>query len=266
MKSVSDSCQIPLDYYQVNLTGLLNVLECIKEYANQLETIVFSSSASVYGESSVPLTEESPCHPKSVYGRSKWYSEFILRDFMNSECTKNMQCIVLRYFNPVGAHPSHLLGENPYSQPTNLMPLMIQVLKGKLEYLNIYGTNWNTRDGSGCRDFIHIMDLANAHVCALYKPKTQESYHIYNIGSQNGYTVLEMVKMMEKVSNQSIPLNMCKAREGDIGMSVADCQKSKKELGWKCQFSLEEMCFDLWNYHLHYVLQSEIIYSDNSNI
>lgn len=244
-KSVSESTYNPLIYYENNITGTLNLLDCMKEFG--VYEIVFSSSATVYGiNEETPLKEDSTLNVTNPYGRTKLFIEEILTDIYKSN--SKWSIAVLRYFNPVGAHSSGLIGEDPNGLPNNLMPIITQVAIGKIEKVLIFGNDYNTKDGTGVRDYIHVVDLAQAHIAALKKVKGDTNIHFYNIGSGKGYSVMEVISTFEKVNNVMIPYEVVKRRPGDVAISFADINKAKNELNWKPTKTLSVMCFDAWNW------------------
>ncbi|CAO3654460.1 unnamed protein product [Mucor fragilis] len=245
LKAVGESTQIPLDYYYNNITGTIVLLQAMKE-AN-VKNIVFSSSATVYGEPPViPIPETSPTDAKSPYGRTKLFVEHIIRDLCTAE--KGWNAALLRYFNPAGAHPSGILGENPTGIPNNLMPFFAQVAIGKREYLSVFGNDYPTRDGTCIRDYIHVVDLAEGHLAALKKLEDNPGCVEYNLGTGVGSTVLEMVHAFEKAVGRELPYKITPRRPGDVPDLTADPAKANKELGWKVKFSLEDACASLWNW------------------
>ncbi|THB70335.1 MAG: UDP-glucose 4-epimerase GalE [Desulfobulbaceae bacterium] len=245
LKAVGESVEKPLLYYQNNVIGTLNLLEIMRETG--VKNLIFSSSATVYGDPhTVPITESFPLSCTNPYGRSKLMIEEMLTDFQVSEPDFNIA--LLRYFNPVGAHSSGLIGEDPSGIPNNLMPYISQVAVGKLERLSVFGDDYPTPDGTGVRDYIHVVDLARGHVAALEKLASNPGLVIYNLGTGSGYSVLEMVKAFEKASGNTIPYAMTERRPGDIAQCYADPKKAEKELGWKALHSLEDMCVDAWNW------------------
>ncbi len=246
-KAVGDSVKKPIEYYINNVSSVLTLLKVMKE--NNVKTIVFSSSATVYGTpKELPIKETSEIgNTTNPYGTSKLFVEKILQDLYKSDNTWNI-CI-LRYFNPIGAHKSGLIGEDPNGIPANLLPYITKVAKGELEKLNIFGDDYNTKDGTGVRDYIHVVDLAIGHVKALEKlEKDKQGSHIYNLGTGKGYSVLEIVKTFEKVNNIKVPFEIVKRREGDIDECYSDPSKAKKELNFEATHTLEDMVRDAWNY------------------
>ncbi len=246
-KAVGESVAKPLMYYHNNIGGAINVLEVMQEFG--VKNFIFSSSATVYGDpETVPITEECKVGgTTNPYGTSKYMIERILEDLYNSDNSWNI-CI-LRYFNPVGAHESGLIGENPKGIPNNLMPYITKVANGELETLSIYGDDYNTKDGTGVRDYIHVVDLANGHIKAMEKlEKEKNGLYIYNLGTGVGYSVLEVVKNFEKINNVKINYKITDKRPGDIATCYTDPSKSFKELGWKAEKGIEDMCKDSWNF------------------
>ena len=245
LKAVGESVEIPLKYYQNNLAGTLNLLEEME--ANGVKRLVFSSSATVYGDpSSVPITEDFPVSATNPYGRSKLIIEEMLGDLYVSDA--GWDIALLRYFNPVGAHGSGQIGEDPNGTPNNLMPYISQVAVGKLEKLSIYGDDYQTRDGTGVRDYIHVVDLAKGHLKALDHLMTKPGLVTVNLGTGQGYSVLEMVKAFESASGQAVPYQIVDRRAGDIAECYADTQKAADVLGWKATKGLKEMCIDAWRW------------------
>jgi UDP-glucose-4-epimerase len=230
LKAVGESVEIPLKYYQNNLSGTLNLLGEMKTYG--VKRLVFSSSATVYGDpSSVPITEDFPVSATNPYGRSKLIIEEMLADLALSDAEWDIS--ILRYFNPVGAHSSGQIGEDPNGIPNNLMPYISQVAVGKLEKLSVYGNDYETRDGTGVRDYIHVVDLAQGHLKALDHLMTQPGLVTVNLGTGQGYSVLEMVKAFESASGQTVAYEIVHRRAGDIAACYADTQKAFEVLGWK---------------------------------
>ena len=246
-KAVGESVSKPLEYYENNIGGAIILLETMRKY--NVKKFVFSSSATVYGDpESVPLTEESKIGgTTNPYGTTKLYVEQILQDLYKSDNTWDI-CI-LRYFNPVGAHESGLIGEDPKGIPNNLMPFITKVAAGVLPELSIFGNDYNTKDGTGVRDYIHVVDLAKGHLLALDKlDKENNGIFIYNLGTGKGYSVLEMVETFKKVNNIDVPYKIAPRREGDIAECYADPSKARKELGFEATKTLEDMCRDGWNF------------------
>ena len=246
-KAVGESVEKPIEYYTNNVSGTLNLLDVMRKH--NVKTIIFSSSATVYGDPEVvPLTEMCKIGgTTNPYGSSKLFIEQILKDVYKSDNTWDV-CI-LRYFNPIGSHESGIIGEEPQGRPNNLMPYIVRVASGELEELSIFGNDYNTPDGTGVRDYIHVVDLAKGHIKALEKlEKEQTGMYIYNLGTGTGYSVLDMVKAFEKATGKNVPYKIAPRREGDIASCFADVKKAEEELGWKAQKSLEDMCKDSWNY------------------
>ena len=246
LKAVGESVQKPLEYYHNNITGTLILCDVMRNHG--VKNIVFSSSATVYGDPAfIPITEECP---KGVctnpYGWTKSMLEQILTDLHTADSEWNV--VLLRYFNPIGAHKSGKIGENPKGIPNNLMPYITQVAVGKLKCLGVFGDDYDTPDGTGVRDYIHVVDLALGHVKAIKKLEAKEGVSIYNLGTGNGYSVLQMVKAMEKACGHEIPYEIKPRREGDIATCYADPSKAKRELGWEAQRGLDEMCEDSWRW------------------
>ncbi|KAL1523998.1 hypothetical protein AB1Y20_018913 [Prymnesium parvum] len=253
LKAVGESVALPLLYYQeplaeraqVNVQGTLNLIECMQ--AAGCCNIVFSSSATVYGDpASVPVTEDFPTGPTNPYGHSKLFNEQILKDFAHANPNWNVG--LLRYFNPVGAHPSGEIGEDPRGIPNNLMPFIQQVAVGKRPHLSIFGSDYNTADGTGVRDYIHVVDLAKGHIAALRKLETCPGCVTYNLGTGIGYSVLDMVKAYSAACGRDLPYKMAPRRPGDVGVVFADPTYAKQELGWVAELGMEAMCADSWRW------------------
>ena len=247
LKAVGESVEKPLEYYHNNIVGTLVLLDVMKKH--NCKKIVFSSSATVYGDSGVPRLVETMGRrtPTNPYGATKAMIEKILEDLYTSDNTWDI-CI-LRYFNPVGAHESGLIGEEPQGIPNNLMPYIVRVANGTLKELTIYGDDYDTKDGTGVRDYIHVVDLANGHLCALNKlDKEGSGIFTYNLGTGNGYSVLEMVTTFEKATGKNVPHKIGPRRPGDVAICYADPTKAHKELGWKATKTLKDMCRDSWKY------------------
>lgn len=246
-KAVGESVKKPVEYYINNVSSVLNLLTAMKEY--DVKKLVFSSSATVYGNpKTIPITEDCPTGgTTNPYGTSKLFVEQILKDLYNSDNTYDI-CI-LRYFNPIGAHSSGLLGEDPNGIPANLMPYICRVASKKLEYLNIFGNDYDTKDGTGVRDYIHVVDLAQGHVKALEKLNKEHSgLFIYNLGTGKGASVLDLVQTFEKANNIKIPYKIAPRRQGDIATCYSDTTKAQKELGFIATKTIEDMVKDAWNY------------------
>ncbi|MDZ4994127.1 UDP-glucose 4-epimerase GalE [Clostridium perfringens] len=245
LKAVGESTVIPLEYYKNNLVSTLVLLETMKKY--NVKKFVFSSSATVYGDCKiVPCHEECPLSVTNPYGRTKLMIEEILGDLYESDNTWDI-CI-LRYFNPVGAHKSGLIGEEPNGIPNNLMPYITKVAIGELEELSVFGNDYDTHDGTGVRDYIHVVDLAIGHLKALEKLKTNPGLVIYNLGTGRGYSVLDLVNSFSKVSGREIAYKIIERRPGDVAECYADPTKANNELGWKAKYEIEEMCEDSWRW------------------
>ncbi|HWL54389.1 MAG TPA: UDP-glucose 4-epimerase GalE [Chthoniobacteraceae bacterium] len=245
LKAVGESVSIPLRYYHNNLTGTLLLCEVMA--AAGCHNLVFSSSATVYGDpASVPIREDFPLSATNPYGRTKLFLEEILRDLHVANPAFNIA--LLRYFNPVGAHPSGLIGEDPSGIPNNLVPYIAQVAVGKLERLSVYGDDYPTPDGTGVRDYIHVLDLAAGHVRALEKLASNPGVVTYNLGTGRGQSVLEMIRAFETASGKTIPYRVTERRPGDIAACYADPSKAETELGWKATRSIDEMCADTWRW------------------
>lgn len=245
LKAVGESVAIPLDYYENNVYGTLVLCEVMN--ANHVKNLVFSSSATVYGEPhKVPITEDFPVSATNPYGRSKLFIEQILQDLFVSDRSWNIA--LLRYFNPVGAHESGRIGEDPNDIPNNLMPYISQTASGKLEKLFVFGNDYPTHDGTGVRDYIHVMDLASGHLKAIAKLKKKPGVVTYNLGTGNGYSVMDIVKAFEKVSGRKIPYEITLRRPGDIAVCYTDPQKAKQELGWAATRNIKDMCRDAWHW------------------
>lgn len=245
LKAVGESVAKPLEYYDNNVNGTLVLVEAMRQVG--VKSIVFSSSATVYGDpASVPITEDFPTSATNPYGRSKLMVEECLTDFQKAN--PDWSITLLRYFNPVGSHPTGELGEDPQGIPNNLMPFVSQVAVGRREFLSVFGNDYPTPDGTGVRDYIHVMDLSDGHIAALQKVGNKEGLHIYNLGTGNGSSVLEMVKAFELASGKQVPYQIVERRPGDIAECWADPAKAANELGWKATRSLEEMTTDTWRW------------------
>lgn len=241
LKAVGESVQKPLLYYHNNITGTLKLCELMQKYG--AKEIVFSSSATVYGRpKSVPIREDFPLSTENPYGETKLMIERILSDLYRAD--PDWSVTILRYFNPVGAHISGIIGEDPCGIPNNLMPYITQVAEGRLDHLNIFGSDYNTPDGTGVRDYIHISDLARAHTKALDYADSHKGVDYFNIGTGKGYSVLEMVKAYERVTGKRVPYVMAPRRPGDIDECYADPAKANRVLGWHAELGLDDMCRD----------------------
>lgn len=245
LKAVGESCEIPLDYYDNNVYGTVVLCETMK--AANVKRIVFSSSATVYGDPArLPIMEDFPLSATNPYGRSKLMVEDILRDLYLSD--NEWSIALLRYFNPVGAHPSGMIGEDPNDIPNNLMPYVTQVAIGKLEKLRVFGNDYPTHDGTGVRDYIHVVDLSIGHVRAIEKLRTTRGANAWNLGVGKGYSVLDMVAAFEKASGKAVPYAITDRRAGDIAACYANPDKALGELGWKAEKVLEDMVSDAWRW------------------
>ena len=246
LKAVGESVEKPWEYYENNIGGTLTLLDVMRNHG--CKNIIFSSSATVYGDQAInPITEECPKgHCTNPYGQTKSMLEEIMMDMQKAD--KEWNVVLLRYFNPIGAHPSGRIGENPNGIPNNLMPYVTQVAVGKRPELGVFGNDYDTPDGTGVRDYIHVVDLAKGHVAALQAIERKCGCAIYNLGTGQGYSVLQLVKAFEKVNNIKIPYSIKPRRAGDIATCYSNPAKAERELGWKAQFGIEEMCRDAWNW------------------
>lgn len=245
LKAVGESVRKPLQYYHNNVTGTLILCAAMQQYG--VKRLVFSSSATVYGMAErVPISEEFPLSTTNPYGSTKLMIEQILRDLLVAD--PSWSVALLRYFNPIGAHASGRIGENPNGVPNNLMPYISQVAVGKLTELGVFGNDYPTVDGTGVRDYIHVVDLAQGHLKALDKVLETTGIEAYNLGTGRGYSVLEMVKAFEQASGKQVPYRIHDRRPGDIAVCYADSSKAERELGWKAERSIEEMCADAWRW------------------
>ena len=247
LKAVGESVQKPLLYYHNNITGTVTLLEVMKKY--NCKKFVFSSSATVYGlPKTVPITEDFPLSTTNPYGSTKLFIEQILKDCCTAD--KEFAAILLRYFNPIGAHKSGLIGEDPNGIPNNLMPFIARVADGTYKELKVFGNDYDTPDGTGVRDYIHVVDLSIGHIKAIEKIRKMDGVEIYNLGTGNGFSVLELVHTFEKVNNVKVNYQIVGRRQGDIAVCYANCDKALKDLGWKCERNIEDMCRDTWNFIL----------------
>ena len=246
LKAVGESVEKPWEYYENNIGGTLTLLDVMRRHG--CKNIIFSSSATVYGDPAmIPITEACPkgeC--TNPYGKTKSMLEEIMMDMQKAD--KEWNVVLLRYFNPIGAHPSGTIGENPNGIPNNLMPYVTQVAVGKRPELGVFGNDYDTPDGTGVRDYIHVLDLAKGHVAALQAIERKCGCAIYNLGTGQGYSVLQLVKTFEKVNDIKIPYSIKPRRAGDIATCYSDPAKAEKELGWKAERGLEDMCRDSWNW------------------
>ena len=244
-KAVGESVEKPLKYYDNNIGITINLLKLMERY--NVKQIIFSSSATVYKESKIlPLTENMPLGVTNPYGRTKLIIEEILQDIAYVD--KNFKAVILRYFNPIGAHPCGLFGEENNGIPNNLMPYIVKVAKGELEYLRVFGNDYNTKDGTGVRDYIHVCDLAKAHIKAIKAFEFSKNINIYNIGTGTGYSVLEIIHNFEKATGIKIPYKIVERRKGDIGENYSNSDKAKKELNFSTKYGILDMCHDAWNF------------------
>jgi UDP-glucose 4-epimerase len=245
LKAVGESMQKPLEYYENNVTGLIHLVQAMAQAG--CRHLVLSSSATVYGDpQTVPITEHAPLAPTSPYGQTKLMSEQILRDLEQAD--PSWKIAYLRYFNPIGAHPSGLIGEDPLGLPNNLVPFLAKVAVGAIPILKLYGNDWPTPDGTGVRDYLHVIDLAKAHTKAINFLLQQGQSLTVNLGTGRGYSVFEVIRAYEKASGRSIPYEIVGRRTGDIASCFADPSRAKSTLGWSTQFGLDEMCEHSWNW------------------
>ena len=244
-KAVGESCDIPIEYYYNNITSTLSLLRSMKKY--NIKKFVFSSSATVYGDAEImPIKEDFPLSATNPYGRTKLIIEDILKDIYKSDKTWNIA--ILRYFNPVGAHKSGEIGEDPKGVPNNLMPYISKVALGELKEVKVFGDDYNTKDGTGVRDYIHVVDLAIGHIKALEKLNSNSGLLVYNLGTGKGHSVLDLIKEFSKASGKQIPYKIVGRRQGDIAICYADPSKANKELEWNAERSIQEMCEDSWRW------------------
>jgi UDP-glucose 4-epimerase len=251
LKAVGESCEKPVEYYRNNIDSTLTLLEAMKKY--KVNNFIFSSSATVYGTPKVvPLVETMPTgSPTNPYGWTKLMMEQILTDTANAN--PEMSIVILRYFNPIGAHESGRIGEDPNGIPNNLMPYITQVAAGRLKSLGVFGNDYETHDGTGVRDYIHVVDLAKGHVKAIEYSEKHKGTEIFNLGTGTGYSVLDIVNAFIKVNKIDIPYEIKPRRAGDIAECYADPTKAKQVLGWTAEKNLEDMCHDSWNWQSHNV-------------
>ena len=244
LKAVGESCKIPLKYYENNISGTVSLLKVMEKH--NVKKIIFSSSATVYGDPErLPLDEDCRLSTTNPYGSTKLMMENIMQDLHKADPAWNI--ILLRYFNPVGAHESGLIGEDPKGIPNNLMPFVAQVASGKLSCINVFGNDYDTPDGTGVRDYIHVVDLANGHIAAI-EHCNDCGVHIYNLGTGHGYSVLEMIHAFEKACGKTLPYKICPRRSGDIASCYAAPDKAKRDLHWEAKFGIEEMCASQWKW------------------
>ena len=245
LKAVGESCAKPLMYYRNNLDGMLSLISSMRKH--DVKRIVFSSSATVYrSDAGMPVDEESPLGCINPYGWTKFMGEEILRDVAKAE--PDWSVVLLRYFNPIGAHESGKIGEDPNGVPNNLMPYITQTALGRLKELHVFGNDYPTPDGTGVRDYIHVVDLAKGHVAAIKKLEQKPGLFICNLGTGKGYSVLDVIKAYEKACGKTLPYVIDPRRPGDIATVYADPAKAKNELGWEAQYGIEEMCADSWKW------------------
>lgn len=247
-KAVGESVAKPLEYYDNNLTSTFVLLKAMRKYG--VKNFVFSSSATVYGDPhTVPITEDFPLSTTNPYGSTKLMIEMILKDLYKAQ--PEMNIAILRYFNPIGAHKSGRIGEDPAGIPNNLVPYIAQVAVGKLDHVNVFGDDYNTPDGTGVRDYIHVVDLAAGHVAAIKKLAEKPGLVVVNLGTGNGYSVLDVIKAYEKACGKTLPYVIGPRRPGDIAACYADPKKAREVLGWEAKYGIEEMCADSWNWQSH---------------
>ena len=243
LKAVGEAMENPLEYYRVNVSGSVTLFQILDEIS--CNRVVFSSSATVYGDpNEVPIPETHVLYPTNPYGHSKRQVEQIIEDWSRANAT--LSAVNLRYFNPVGAHPSALLGEAPSGVPNNLMPYIAQVAAGQRKELSVFGNDYDTPDGTGVRDYIHVMDLAEAHLAALDLTKREKGVSALNIGTGQGYSVFDMIAAFKRASNRDIPFRIAPRRSGDVAVSLADPKAAKDRMGWQARRGLDEMCADAW--------------------
>lgn len=248
LKAVGESVSQPLEYYENNVHGSMVLFRAMQRH--QVKRLVFSSSATVYGDpESLPIREDAQRQATNPYGRTKLMIEEMLEDITRAD--SEWQVATLRYFNPIGAHESGLIGEAPNGIPNNLLPYVAQVAAGKLERLSVFGGDYPTTDGTGIRDYIHVVDLAQGHLKALDYLETHHGLHVYNLGTGQGYSVLEIVRAFERASEKTVPFQIIARRPGDIASCYANADKASEELGWKAQRGLDEMCRDAWRWQSH---------------
>ena len=246
LKAVGESVRMPIEYYHNNITCTLIICDEMRNHG--VKNIIFSSSATVYGDpQQIPITEQCPKGtPTNPYGWTKSMLEQVLTDIHTADLEWNV--ILLRYFNPIGAHKSGLIGEDPKGIPNNLVPYVAQVAIGKLEYINVFGNDYDTPDGTGVRDYIHVVDLAKGHVKAIQKLADKEGVSVYNLGTGNGYSVLDVIHAFEKACGHPLKYVIKDRRPGDIATCYSKCDKAREELGWEAQYGIDEMCADSWNW------------------
>ena len=248
-KAVGESVQKPIEYYSNNIGNTLTLVDAMRDHG--VKSIIFSSSATVYGDpDALPLTEESPKKPATnPYGWTKWMIEEILRSLTIAD--PEWDVVLLRYFNPIGAHPSGLMGEDPKGIPNNLLPYVAQVAVGRRDAVHVFGDDYDTPDGTGVRDYIHVMDLAAGHVAALAWMEGRTGCEVFNLGTGNGTSVLEIIKAFSAACGKELPYVIEPRRAGDVTANYADCSKAREVLGWEAQYGIAEMCRDSWNWQSH---------------
>ena len=245
LKAVGESVQKPLEYYHNNMTGTFTLVDVMRQH--NVFNIVFSSSATVYGDpKTVPIKEDFPLSTTNPYGSTKLMLERVLSDVFVSD--NRFSVVLLRYFNPIGAHKSGTMGEDPKGIPNNLLPYVAQVAVGRLPKINVFGNSYPTHDGTGVRDYIHVVDLAQGHLKAVEKKSNVPGVHIYNLGTGQGYSVLDIVKAFSKACGEELPYVIAEPRPGDVAICYADASKAKEELDWQAKYGIEEMCEDTWRW------------------
>jgi UDP-glucose 4-epimerase len=244
LKAVGESVRVPLNYYWGNVAGTIKLLQAMDQCG--CKTMIFSSSANVYAEHDSPINEMKAINPINPYGRTKYFIEEIINDWVQTNSNKS--AVVLRYFNPVGAHKSGFIGESSISEPNNLVPLVSQVAAGKRDCLYVFGNDYNTKDGTAIRDYIHIMDLVTGHLAALSHATSHAGKEVFNLGNGIGYSVLDVIQTFERVTGTKIPIKITPRRLGDVCSSVANADKAARVLGWSPQLTLEQMCEDAWRW------------------
>jgi UDP-glucose 4-epimerase len=250
LKAVGESVEKPIEYFDNNVSGTVSLIKAMQ--ACNIKTMVFSSSATVYGEPQyLPIDENHPTSVTNPYGRTKLHIEEMLRDLTQSDPSWRVAC--LRYFNPVGAHESGLIGEDPQGIPNNLMPYISRVAAGELEFLNVFGDDYDTHDGTGVRDYIHVMDLVEGHLAALVFLINHHGWHVFNLGTGEGFSVLDLVRAFEDACEKSVPLQIVSRRPGDVAISFADANNAYATLNWQIRRGLHEMCLSCWNYQMYSV-------------
>lgn len=248
-KAVGESVEKPLEYFETNLVGSLRLLQVMEDY--QVDKLVFSSSATVYGDPvAVPIPETAPVSVENPYGRTKLMIEQMLADVR--QANPALRCLILRYFNPIGAHESGHLGESPLGKPNNLLPFVAQVASGQRQELSIFGSDYPTKDGSGVRDYIHVMDLAEGHLKALQLIEAEDVFETINLGTGQGYSVLEVVSAFSEASGCRIPYRLVARRKGDVAVCYADASRAKERLSWESKRDLKTMCEDAWRWQENY--------------